>query len=180
MIAVRRTTGAFTPKAVAPKPSDRLTELEVAFRAERDARGRLREAMRTQGEILQDLRAGGVASSIIAIRVARILGLPLGVESRRKIAAMIRQRTRRHSFLRRRDGAPEVGPVAFPKTEVETMPRLIKRIVTEEFVQTDEDLNESDPDKVDGDSDESDETDEDEVDEPVGQRRRPPSDRRRR
>jgi len=169
---------------VATKLSDRLAELEAAFRAERDARERLREAMHTQGEILRDLRASGVVSSIIAVRVARILGQPLGVESRKRIAAMLRSRTRRHSFLPRPPGVPELGPVAFPKTEAEAMPRLIKRIVTEEqFIQTDDELVE-DSSKLDEESDdETDEAGEGESDDdeersdPAG-RRRPRSDRR--
>jgi len=169
---------------VATKLSDRLAELEAAFRAEHDARDRLREAMQAQAEILRDLRAGGIASTIIAMPIARFLGLPLGVESRKRIAAMLRSRTRRHSFLPRPPGVPELGPVAFPKTEAETMPRLIKRVTTEEFIQADEeDVDESDSSKVDEESDESGETDEDEggeEGEPVGQRRRPRSDRRAR
>jgi len=168
---------------VATKLSDRLAELEAAFRAERDARDRLREAMRAQGEILRDLRAGGVASTIIAVRVARILGLPLGVESRKRIAAMLRSRTRRHSFLPRVDGDNESSgvPLAVLAGKEISMPKLLKRtVVTEEFVES---AGDSDVEAEEEESDESNETEEDDVDEQdedAGQRRRPPSDRRRR
>ncbi len=164
---------------MATKPSELLTSFETAVRVEQDARRRLREAMLTEGEILRQLRASGVSTSLIAIRFARAVGLPPGMATRRRAAAIIRQRTRRHTFLPRPAGAPEPGLLDSQK-ETEAMPRLIKRIVTtEEFIQTDEEDVETESSKLDDESD--DETDEDEAGEegePAGQRRRPRSDRR--
>ena len=152
---------------MATKPSELLTSFETAVRVEQDARRRLREAMLTEGEILRQLRASGVSTSFIAIRFARAVGLPPGMATRRRAAAIIRQRTRRHTFLPRPAGAPEPGLLDSQdsqRKETEAMPRLIKRIVTEEFIQTVEEAVEKDSSKLDEESDESDETDEDEAD----------------
>jgi hypothetical protein len=72
-----------------------LAELENACRAEVSARAAVREASARVGLTVRALRRCGVPSARQAHRVAKSLGLPIDLVSRRKLASRFRQRASR-------------------------------------------------------------------------------------
>lgn len=87
-------------------------ELEYALRDEIDSRQRFHDARMKVADVLRKLREAGVQSTAIARWYAQVTGQPIDVQSRRRIASSLRQRTsratRRHDIL----GAapcPELG-----------------------------------------------------------------------
>lgn len=116
-------------------PAHLLDAFEQAVRDHVAARRQAKDALRRQASLLREIRARGGSTSIAALRAAKVLGLAPN-ESRQRIAAMLRQRTKRHGIV-----APPTGEqpgVTVPSRlggKESTMPgRLIKR-VTEEFIE---------------------------------------------
>jgi hypothetical protein len=153
-------------------PSDLLTQLGAAIHEERASRKAAQEASSRQDQLLQQLRAERVPYTAIAHHIAKAEGLTPSVQERKRIAQKLRQRvTRRHSSLGATGSHETAAPLSLAHHTKEqiAMPKLIKRVTTEEFI-ADEDETLDGLDET-GD-DEQDEGGEDEEEEEERPRRR--------
>lgn len=130
-------------------PPSLVGELEAAVHGEREAhaalvtaRGRYRVAIARTTAAAGALRSAGLSMTSVASVIARAMNLSPSVQTRTKIAARFRKRTARHRGTpghagviapsTPRDGTPlPSGEVVHLERELE-MPRLVKRIITEE------------------------------------------------
>ena len=166
-------------KAAMPSPTAQSTEalaqLELALRDEEHARAQaaqarqaLDRALERQVGAIRALQAAGVPTTVAAVRVARLMGEPMVMKHRLRLAARLRKRvsrvTRRHEKL----AVPLAiaPPSSIPSdVEEEPMPRITRRKVTEEWVEEakpGEDLAD-DLDVVDEDDDGEEDEDDDEA-----------------
>ncbi len=155
-----------------------VDRLVAALFGEEEARRAVGDALREQARLLRELRAVGLPASRVAQRVALARGLVLPIEDRLRLAERLRKRAWRGT-RRPADLALPHGQTASADSRSEraimpvhgetTMPeRLIKRVITEEYVSDeDEDLEGLE-------AEEDDET-EDEADEHAPGRRSKPS-----
>jgi len=144
--------------------------LHKALCEEEQARQLIREAQVHQAEALRLLRELGVPYSIVAVRVARLRGSTLHLDKRLRLDAVLRQRlsrvTKRHGILRAASGAdqaPQLGSLwaITPDHGESNMARLVKRVVTEEYIEKREDEDDGEELEL-GEHEEEDEVDEDE------------------
>ncbi len=142
-----------------------LDRLENAIGAEAEARRAVRNSLRIQADLLRALRAENVTTSLVAARVVKILGLPPGMESRNRVAARLRMRTKRHAnFDAAQANGEDLGILSggTGKEFAAMGRRLIKKVTTtEEFVE-DEPSKLADHDEADDDEADDDEVDDDE------------------
>jgi len=135
---------------------DRLVRVLLA---EEEARRAVREALREQAELLRELRAAGLPASRVAQRVALARGIVLPVRDRLRLAERLRKRAWRGTH-RPRDLAAAHGLALAadshsegaikPTNDLESnMGKLIKRTITEEYLE-DEDREEEERDQEDG------------------------------
>jgi len=166
--------------------ADALDQAVASIRAERQARRDLRAARDALVEALLVLKDGGVAASVVAFRLGRALGEVLSVAQRRRLAAALRQRRSRaqrlsvtvsHADHAASHGqAPPIAPTsdrALTPTEKEpNMAKLVKRVVTEEFLARVDDEAEGLDDLEAADDVDDDESDEEEDARPAKRARR--------
>ncbi len=171
--------------AAMPSPIDQSTEALAAARAAlRDeeharaqaaqARQALDRALERQVGAIRALQAAGVPTTVAAVRVARLMGEPMVMKHRLRLAARLRKRvsrvTRRHEKLAVPLATAPPSSIA-SDIEEEPMPRITRRKVTEEWVEEakpGEDLAD-DVDDVDDDED----VDEEEQDADEGEEEKP-------
>jgi len=150
-----------------------LDRLENAIGAEAEARKTVRNSLRIQADLLRALRAEKVSTSLVAARVVKILGLPLGMESRNRVAARLRMRTKRHTnFDAAQANGEDLGILSggTGKEFAAMGRRLIKKVTTtEEFVE-DEASKLADQDDVDNDEVDGDDQDEESSDDETSSR----------
>lgn len=143
---------------------DALTE---ALLAEERARGEVRTALAHQAELLRHLRALGLPATRVAHRVAASQGVALPIGDRQRFARRLRKRAERET-ARRAGMAGFHGLTASPTSswswaisppqQEEVMPKLVKRTITEEYVEEkDQDLDEVEDGAEEEDGDEPDE-----------------------
>ena len=141
--------------------ADLLDDLARALLDEERAREEVRQAMARQATALGRLRDLGVPATRVVQRVAATHGMALAVGDRLTIARRLRKRaereTSRRAELRRPHGltasaaAPSERAIP-PELKEHPMPKLVKRTVTEEFIEEKDD----DRDDVEEDEPESD------------------------
>ncbi len=153
-----------------PAPADDLiADLVQALLDEERARREVRAALRRQAELLHALRSEGFPATLVAHRVTSARGAVLPVRERLRVAQRLRKRalreTSRPAILA---GAHGLTTVATSPSERALMPlhqesnmaaKLIKRVITEEFVEADEDQEALDAEDVDESEDHDDEAD---------------------
>jgi hypothetical protein len=158
--------------------NDPLAALVEALLAEDGARREVRGALREQARLLRELRALGLPTTIVAHRVAVARGIALPIEERVRLANRLRKRawrgTRGPTDLPGLDGLTPIAASPSdralpPQRKEENMGKLIKRTITEEFVE------EPDTEAEEQEAEEADEEEQAEVEEDA-----PPARRRRR
>jgi hypothetical protein len=163
--------------------ADHLADLFQALLAEEKARDEVRAAVHRQAVALRELRRLGLPPSVVAQKVATARGLVLGLPDRLRLAERLRKRrwrgTRCPSEVVLSHGPPpsSITPLdraSPPDHQEATMAKLVKRTITEEFIETKK-PDEDEDQEVEEDVDESDDVEE----EPEGDAE-PPRKRRRR
>ena len=139
-----------------------LDRLVQALLDEERARNAVHGAIHKQAELLRALRRAGLSTSAVAHRVALARGAVLPVKARQRLAASLRQRmsrvTRRHGNLAVPHGHapspdPGSGRAILPINDLESkMAKLVKRTVTEEFIEKREDEELEDGEELDDDA----------------------------
>jgi hypothetical protein len=142
-----------------------IERLVLALRAEEQTRSALRDALREQGRILRELRATGLPATTVAHRIAAARGIVLPVRDRLRLAERLRKRawrgTGRPTDLAGAHGQPSAEDprsdrAITPDHKESNVGKLIKRTITEEYLEDEE-----------GDEEEQDEAEDDEAEEEV-------------
>ena len=150
-----------------------VDRLVLALRAEEQTRSALRDALREQGRILRELRATGLPATTVAHRIAAARGIALPVHDRLRLAERLRKRAWRGTHRPVDLAGPHGQPSATdPRSDRAITPdhkesnvgKLIKRTITEEYLEDDE----GDEEEQEAEDDET----EEEVDEEPAPRRR--------
>jgi len=133
--------------------ADLLAALAEALLDEERARGQVRSALARQADILRQLRVLGLPDSTVAHRVASAQGITLPLAERLRMAERLRKRrSRRTGRPVDLAGADGLTPSATsslswaitPPQQEEAMAKLVKRTITEEYVEE----KDQDPDEV--------------------------------
>jgi hypothetical protein len=159
---------------VASGSASLLEQLVRSLLTEEQTRSALRNALREQGRILRELRATGLPTTTVAHRISAARGIVLPVRDRLRLAERLRKRawrgTHRPVDLASAHGQvltvdPRSDRALTPDHEESNMGKLIKRTITEEYLE-DEEGDEEEQDEA-----EDDETEEEVEDEPAPRRR---------
>jgi hypothetical protein len=126
-----------------------LEKLADALRAEDQARGSIRDARRRQADAFRELQRAGMPGTTVALRVARLLGRTVSISERRRLAELLRKRADRTRTSCPADLAVSHGlsgakhspcdRAISPDHTESDMARLVKRVVTEEYLEKRED-----------------------------------------
>lgn len=124
-------------------PASLLDALAQALLGEERARAEVRAALARQADLLRQLRGLGLPATRVAHRVAASWGVSLSVSDRLRLARRLRKRAERETS-RRADlaGAHGLAPSptsswswAITPSQEEVMAKLVKRTITEEYVE---------------------------------------------
>ena len=138
--------------------ADHLTELAQALLDEERARDEVRAVLNRQADLLRLLRSEGMTLPEVAHRVVRARGLVLPIAERLRLAERLRKRVSRRTTrppnLAGSHGLPptSIAPsdrALTPDHQESNMAKLVKRTITEEFIESkkpDEDQDEVEED----------------------------------
>ena len=153
---------------VAPHLQELVSRLVDADREERGARRAARQASTLKVHLLQQLREEGLSYADIALHLGKGRGHAPTLEERKWFGQQLRQMasrvTRRHSSLGATGSHETAAPLSLAhySKEQNAMPKLIKRVTTEEFIADEDEALDGLDETGDDEQDEGEEEEEEE------------------